>query len=300
MQINRLVKGYVYAGLTVLIWSGFILISRLGGASPLTPYDITALRFGTAGMLLLPVFLWKTSIRIFDYRMLLLTAFGGIAYALFVYTGFKHAPATHAAILLPGLLPFEIAFFVWLLTSERLIRMQVLGLVFILAGICFLAVDTVVAGLATLQGDILFFLSSLSWAIYTVLIRRWSVTVWEATIGTTLLAALLYLPVYCLFLPKAMGSASWAIISIQAVYQGVFAVIIAMYFYLSAVSIIGATKTGTLMAAIPGISGFAAALFLHEPVSIILASGLVLVCVGAWIGSKSQLPDQGGKHAKRE
>jgi len=60
------------------------------------------------------------------------------------------------------------------------------------------------------------------------------------------------------------------------------------------------TRTGTLMAVIPGISGFAAALLLHEPVSIMLAPGLVLVCVGAWIGSKSQLPDAGKNYALRE
>ncbi|MDO8346467.1 MAG: hypothetical protein Q7S85_01080, partial [Rugosibacter sp.] len=35
--------------------------------------------------------------------------FGGIAYACFVYSAFRLAPAAHAAILLPGALPFETA-----------------------------------------------------------------------------------------------------------------------------------------------------------------------------------------------
>ena len=36
------------------MWSGFSLISRMGGKSILTPYDIFALRLATASLVLLP------------------------------------------------------------------------------------------------------------------------------------------------------------------------------------------------------------------------------------------------------
>ena len=39
---------------TVAIWTAFILISRAGGKSALTGYDILALRLGTASLILLP------------------------------------------------------------------------------------------------------------------------------------------------------------------------------------------------------------------------------------------------------
>jgi hypothetical protein len=42
-------------GLTaVSIWSGWIVVARLGLRTSLTPWDIAALRFGVAGLLLLP------------------------------------------------------------------------------------------------------------------------------------------------------------------------------------------------------------------------------------------------------
>ena len=39
---------------TLLMWTGFNLVSRLGGKSLLTPYDIFALRLITASLVLLP------------------------------------------------------------------------------------------------------------------------------------------------------------------------------------------------------------------------------------------------------
>lgn len=45
-------RAYLAAFGTVAIWTGFILISRLGGKSVLTGWDILALRLGTASVLL--------------------------------------------------------------------------------------------------------------------------------------------------------------------------------------------------------------------------------------------------------
>ena len=59
MEQSQLRRGYLYAALTVAVWSGFILVSRLGGKSPLTGWDVTALRFGTAALVLLPVWLLR-------------------------------------------------------------------------------------------------------------------------------------------------------------------------------------------------------------------------------------------------
>ena len=46
--------GYFYAAITLLIWSGFVVVSRLGSTGTLTPYDIDALRIGTSALVLAP------------------------------------------------------------------------------------------------------------------------------------------------------------------------------------------------------------------------------------------------------
>ena len=57
--------GYGLVVFTLSVWASFILISRLAGKSVLTPWDTTALRFGTAAVVLLPYVLLKMDISFF-------------------------------------------------------------------------------------------------------------------------------------------------------------------------------------------------------------------------------------------
>src|SRR5262249_58133425 len=47
-------RGALYGLAAVSIWSGWIVVARLGLRTSLTPWDIAALRFGVAGLILLP------------------------------------------------------------------------------------------------------------------------------------------------------------------------------------------------------------------------------------------------------
>ena len=288
MDNQHLRRGYFYAALTVAVWSGFILVSRLGGKSPLTAWDVTALRFGTAALILLPVWLWRRPRLNFSWRMVILAVTGGCGYGVLVYAGFKLTSAAHGAVLLPGMLPFLVALMAWLVLGERASPQRWLGLVGIAAGIACLATDSFGSSFGDWRGDLLILASSLSWAIYTVLVRRWQVAPWDATLGVGLVSAALYLPVYVLWLPHNLAAASLSTIALQAAYQGVLAVIVAMMFFMRAVAILGPTKVGTLMALIPAVAGTAAAPLLGEPLSPWLMAGLVLVSLGAWVGSQTR------------
>ena len=46
------IRGALYGLAAVSIWSGWIVVARLGLQTSLTPWDIAALRFGVAGLLL--------------------------------------------------------------------------------------------------------------------------------------------------------------------------------------------------------------------------------------------------------
>ena len=51
---SNFVRGAFYGLTAVSIWAAFIVVSRLGVRTSLTPWDVAAIRFGTAGLLLLP------------------------------------------------------------------------------------------------------------------------------------------------------------------------------------------------------------------------------------------------------
>src|SRR6266581_3498087 len=48
------VRGAFYGLAAVCIWAAFIVVSRLGVSTSLTPWDVAAIRFSVAGSLLLP------------------------------------------------------------------------------------------------------------------------------------------------------------------------------------------------------------------------------------------------------
>ena len=288
VQAQRTLRsGYGFAAATVMIWSGFVIMSRLGGRSPLTAFDLTALRFGVASAVLLPAWLFWKRVPLFNRQMLGLVLTGGITYALTVYGGFKFAPAAHGAVLLSGLLPFFVPLAALLIQKEPLRRSLRIALPVIALGMLGLAIDTFAhATGSTWRGDLLMIASSITWAIYTILVRRSGLDPWQTTIGVALLSALIYLPVYALFLPKAIMLTPWDMIIHQGIYQGILVVIVAMLLYMQALARLGATRLGSVMATVPAIAGISASLLLGEPLSAWLLGGLVLTSAGAWLGTR--------------
>ena len=52
-------RGAIYGLAAVCIWASFIVVSRLGVTTSMTPWDVAAIRFTVAGLLLLPCLVRK-------------------------------------------------------------------------------------------------------------------------------------------------------------------------------------------------------------------------------------------------
>lgn len=274
---------------TLAIWIGFILVSRAGGRGVLTGWDVAALRFGAGGLIAL-VFLPRISPPP-PKTVLLFSLFGGVIYACCVYAGFRLAPAAHAAILLPGALPFSTAFIAWAWLGHKPSGRQRLALIWVFAGILLTAADTLAHGPQLtgrqIAGDLLFLCASSSWAVFTLLLRRHPVTPLTATVATAIGAAALYLPVWWLFLPSTLSVAPPGEILMQAVYQGVLVVFIAMLLYAQAVRQLGAQTVALAMAVVPAVAALAAVPLLGEPLSLPAVGGLFAVTTGALLGARA-------------
>lgn len=269
-----------------MIWSGFVLLSRMAGKSSLNGNDLVALRFATAAAILLPFWAFKWRVPLLDKRLLLLALVGGLGYTLLAYWSFHFAPAAHGAVLLSGVLPFFVAGVAWALHGEPA-RPQIRhALVAIAAGVVCLALHSLKGLGESWPGDLMLLSASLLWAFYTVLVRRWGYSPVETTIGVTLLSAVLFLPVYYFLLPKGISHAPMSAIVTQAFYQGVIVAIAAMVLYMQALSRLGPLRLGTAMATVPAIAGTGATLVLGEPFSLWLVAGLVLTSIGAWLGTR--------------
>src|SRR5882757_7016543 len=93
-------RGALYGVAAVTIWSGWIVVARLGLRSSLTPWDIAALRFGVAGLLLLPYVVRKgIAVERLGWIGLAAIVLGGGAPVLLANAGLLFAPAAHAGAL---------------------------------------------------------------------------------------------------------------------------------------------------------------------------------------------------------
>ncbi len=279
-------SGYLYAAACVLIWSGFVLLSRVAGTSALNGFDMTALRFGTAAVLLLPLWLFWKRVPLFNLRMAVLVATGGIGYSVVAYSSFHSAPAAHGAVLLSGILPFFVAVLAWRLLDQPLSSNLKSALLVIAFGVSALAMHSLHDLATSWPGDLMMITASLLWGLYTVLVKKWGYSPWETTLGVALMSALIYLPIYALLLPKGITLVPLSAIIMQAFYQGFLVVIVAMMLYMQALARLGPTQLGAAMATVPAVAGIGATLALGEPFTAWLLAGLILTSLGAWMSTR--------------
>ena len=287
----HLVKGFAAIAAVIVVWSGFNIVSRLGGRGPLTPYDMAAIRFVFSGLVCLPFVLarWR---RLDWPKLAVLAALGGVGYALLAYAGFALAPTAHAGILVNGGIPFASALLAWWVLGHRPGVRSELALLIAGVGIVLIGVHSFgqFAGVPAQQwlGDVFFMLAALCYASFGLLLKQWQVSPLDATIGVAVIALVCYLPVYLLFLPKAIASVPISFVLGQGVYQGILAATLASLLFAYAIHNIGPQRATLMLAMVPGLSAIAAVPLLGESLDAVTLAGVLLVTVGAVLGATHQ------------
>jgi drug/metabolite transporter (DMT)-like permease len=284
---EQLRKGYLSALVVVAIWTGFIVTSRMAGKSTLNPYDLIALRYIVAAIGILPFYL-RYRPRLWEWRKLVLCATGLLGFTLLAFHGFHLTIASHAGILMQGFLPFSVSVMAYFLAGERPNRQRLMGLALIFIGVAAMAVDSFSGDdfSTTLIGDGFMLSASLCWALYTVLLRRWNFPPLDCAIAVTMLAAIIYLPIYFLFLPQNIAGTPWHVVAFHGFYQGLMVAVVQMIFYTRAVSQLGATRLAMVTSTVPVLASLVAVPVLNEALTAPIIIGLIFVVLGAYLGNR--------------
>jgi drug/metabolite transporter (DMT)-like permease len=276
--------GFACAFLVLFIWSGFVLASRAGATGVLTAWDLAALRHAVAFAVLAP-FAARGALAGLPWpRTLALAAFAGFGFPLCAYAGFSLAPAAHGAVLLPGALPFATALVARVWLGERIGRERAVSLAIVLAGIALLAGGGFLDTPGAWRGDLLFLAGTTSWAVFTLLVRRFGVSAVAATVAVGTVCAPLYLPVWALALPSRLGDAPCGEIAFQAAYQGGLAMVVASLLYTRALVALGPARLAIFTSVVPALAAVAAWPMLGEAVGPAALAGVVLVTAGMVFG----------------
>jgi drug/metabolite transporter (DMT)-like permease len=271
-----LLTGLLWGSLAVCIWAGSFVLMRLGVLTTLNPYDVTALRFSTAALVLVPV-VWRQGWalpRLGWGGVALAVTGAGAPYALLVASGLQFAPAGHAAALIPGLTAVFTAIFGYWFLKEPISALAWAGTAMILGG------TVAIAGIAASFGHGLFILGALLWSSYVILLRRTAMDSLHAVAIVAVGSAILYLPVYVMLFPKVIGSAPLGDIVLQALYQGLLTTVLGLFAFNRAITCLGAARGAALAALIPVSTMALAALVLGERPGVWELGAAVLISTG--------------------
>ena len=276
-------QGYLFVCITMCIWGGFTILSRLNLHWHVSAWDLVAMRFAIAFIILMPVLVYKKDLAfLWHPRPIILALTGGLAYCLTVYTAFLQAPAAHAAIFLNGCIPLCTAVAAYLLFKQPFDKHTWLSLIIMLSALALMSYLMLHEQASAFGlGDILFFLSAVWWGIFTVLLKQWKLSAWHSMASVAIWSALIYLPIYILFIPKHFQEAEPVHLLVQGVFHGVLVVIIATLTYVAAIERLGAFKTGSIVTLAPFIAAIIAVPLLNEPLSPAIMCGLVGMGIGA-------------------
>jgi drug/metabolite transporter (DMT)-like permease len=285
-------RGALYGLAAVSIWSGWIVVARLGLRTSLTPWDIAALRFGVAGVLLLPyVFSKGLAFDRLGWVGLAAIVLGGAAPVFLANSGLLFAPAADAGALFPGVMPLMVALLASVLLREEFTSTKKLGFAFILPGV--LAIVWGSGGeFASRQnvGHGLFLSAGLAWACYTVAMRKARLDGLHAAAISAVGSMLLYLPIFALMPGTTLATASWRDLGLQAFVQGVLTAIISLLLYGRAVGILGASSGAAFAALCPAMTALLGIPILGEWPKPIDWAAISLISVGVYIVSGGPLP----------
>src|SRR5262245_17900613 len=251
---SQYARGAFYGLAAVCIWAGFIVASRLGVQTSLTPWDVAAIRFSVAGLLLLP-HLWSKGLALDRLGWMGVAAIimgCGAPMVLLVNVGLLFAPAALGGALFPGVMPLMVAVLAAAVRKEPFTTSKSVGLSLIVIGA--IAIVWITGGaVSTIQniGHALFLAAGFVWAGYTVAMRRARLDGLHAAAIAGVGSLVLYLPAYAFMAGTSVFKAPPFDIALQAIVQGVLTAIIALLLYGRMVGLLGATAGAAFVALTP-------------------------------------------------
>ncbi len=284
---QRYLAGALFGLSAILIWAGWMSITRLGISTSLTASDITMLRFGTAGILLLPVVI-RHGLgldRLRWWQLVIMVGGAGAPYAMIAASGLRYAPAADAGVLIPGVMPLFVAILAVTLLGEKIGASRKVGYGMILLGVL------AIAGLAVLlpgertTGHALFLTASFMWASYTIVLRRAGLAPLHAAALVSVGSGIMFLPVYLWLRGTALTTVPLHDVVLQAVFQGVFATILSLYLFGKTVALLGASAGAAFGALVPALAALLAIPVLGERPSLTDWLGIAAVTAGVYLAS---------------
>ncbi len=285
------VSPYLLLVLTTLFWAGNFVLARFMRLD-VPPAALSFWRWALAALILAP-FVWRVMVKHWPLvranlgLVTLLSLLGVSGFNTLVYIGLQTTPASNATLLL-SVTPVAILIFSSLILKVHMNLRQLLGILVSTAGVIMLVTRGEFDRLLSVGisvGDLWILAAVLSWAIYSVLLRKLP----NALKGTTLLGytvAIGAVGIFPFHLWEFSGGRAFDInpASLMTIgYVAIFPSILAFLFWNRAVDELGPNRAGQFTHLIPVFGTLLAVIFLGEKLYLYHAMSIPLVATGIYL-----------------
>ena len=309
---HRSANPYLSLTITMMLWGGAFSSSKT--VVEYVPHTVAALlRFGGGAIaLLVAVALTGRRKQTFPLRSSGRAALAGVlgvfAYNGFFFWGLSLAPSLDGGILIPVMSPVLTSAFLLVSGRERIGRTRLAGLALGLGGAAAYLVgangDTA-AGPHRLLGDVLYLLSAVCWAAFTLAgpkvlagIEPLNAMAYATCTGAVLLAVLA---------APDLGRVDWGALPSQVwlnvAYLAVGATAVANALYYRGVGAVGPASASLMMFLVPAVNTLCSTVLLKESFTPLQAVGALVLLAGAVLtGRRNRPPSRktspGGGHLR--
>ena len=266
------------------------------------PMVVACVRFATAAVLLfgwcrlrgIPIPLRRADIPI----VLGVTATSVVGYNILFLYGVTLAPASHGAVITPGLIPVFTLVLGRLVYRESIRWRQAVGVVVCLLGLALVVGPAFAGDPQALAGDTLYAIAALLWATYTILGRKVTPHFHAAAITclSALVGALVFLP---LGLLDPVGFGALASASPRALagvaYLGSLGTALGFVLFYLGVQRIGSARASAYTVLVPLFGVSLTVPILGESLDPISFVGAAIVIGGLWLTQAPAVARTGGE-----
>lgn len=284
---KQFAKGIAVGLIAASIGALYTVFARWGMAHGLSSPDLTVLRFGVAGILMLPVIVvaCRRDVTQFTTRWrvwALVALLAGTPFGLLMFGALQFAPPSHAAVF-----PFTAMSVMGMVLGavvlgDRMALRRVAGIAVVLTGLVL--VSGVEASSLTLRasiGDAMFLAAGTLWAGFGIVLRKHRLDPLLATAVISISALFTYVPAYFWFTGgQGLVLADPFVFWTEVLVQGVIAGAGTLYTYSKMVSLLGPSRAAVFPALAPGLAALMAWPVLGHVPAPMETMGLLLVMTG--------------------
>jgi drug/metabolite transporter (DMT)-like permease len=186
-------------------------------------------------------------------------------------------------VIAPATVTIVSTFIAVLALRERLTRSHMAGAALVILGIVVLGWESIAATNVPRAwvGDLLFLLSSVLWAGFTVLVRYWALPAGRAVAAVSVMSLAISIGVYLSW--RGIGplaSLPLRPFLYQVLIQGLVSGAVLVFAYSRAIALLGVSRAVLFPATVPALAVLLGIPLLHEWPTALQIAGLCLVSVG--------------------